>query len=165
MRHVRTNSFKILIFILLMCLIIPILQTTLTSGASINAEIVGFSPRQEVYRGSIIRVKVWIKNTGDQARTFYVGASEIAEGETTWRDLPGWGYTSTINSDSTVTFTFGDYTIPSSAKDGDHGIVVVVWTDSSKSSQVTEGWFEDAFVVKSQISAQVTDLVITVIQP
>jgi len=147
-------------FLLIITLFMP-QQFLRASG--VQAEITGISSPVKVRRGSVIRVTVYIKNTGSEARTFYVGASIIGEGENTWKDLPGWGTTPTINPGSTGSFTFGDYTIPAGAYIGYHGIYVKVWTDSTKSTVVAERWFEKVILVES-IGAEIVDLQITVVK-
>jgi len=160
-----TSSFKLVITaILLSSLVFPLFaQQQFTQSVEAKAEIVSLSSPVQVRRGSIIRVTVSIKNTGTEARTFYVGASIIGEGETTWKDLPGWGTTSSISPGTTGSFTFGDYTIPADAYIGYHGIYVKVWTDSTKSTVVTDRWFEKVIIVVS-VGAEIVDLTITVVQ-
>jgi len=158
------SSFKLLIAtILLSSLVVPLFAQQFTQTTEVRAEITSLSSPVQVRRGSIIRVTVSIKNTGTEARTFYVGASIIGEGETTWKDLPGWGTTTSISPGSTGSFTFGDYTIPADAYIGYHGIYVKLWTDSTKSTVVTDRWFEKVVQVVS-VGAEIVDLTITVVQ-
>lgn len=149
---------------ILLCSIVVLMQQLGFAHGVTGADIVGLSSPVEVYRGSVIRVTVYVENTGDEARTFYVGASIIGEGESTWKNLPSWGTTSTISPGSTGSFTFGDYTIPSDAYIGYHGITVKVWTDSTKANQLDEAWYERAVEVKANLGAEITGLDIQVIE-
>jgi hypothetical protein len=161
MVHRNINLFKILLLTLFMCSIYIQPQLVYSSGSI--AKIVGVGSPVQVRRGSVIRATASIKNTGDQARTFYVGASIIGEGETAWKNLPSWGTTTTISAGYTGYFTFGDYTIPSDAYIGYHGIIVKVWTDSSKATLLDEEWYAQQVLVSSVPSATVTSLSVTII--
>jgi len=130
-------------------------SSTSTQILSISSSSTNTLPVQ-VRRGSIIKVTVYIKNTDTKARTFYVGASIIGEGENTWKDLPGWSETPVINSGEIYAFTFDEYVIPQNAYLGYHGIVVKVWSDRTKTVQLAERWFPKAILVSEQIKAYVS---------
>jgi len=159
------DSFKLVIVVILVSILtVPLFaQKQFAQASEVRAEIVGLSSPVKVYRGSVIRVTASIKNTGTETRTFYAGASIIGEGETTWKNF-GDATTPSIGPGSTGSVTFPDYTIPSDAYIGYHGIYVKVWTDSTKSTVVTDRWFEKVIIVGS-ISAEIVDLTITVIKP
>jgi peptidoglycan/xylan/chitin deacetylase (PgdA/CDA1 family) len=146
----------LLVFLVLSSSLVPYLPlSSVSSQTSPGAEIVGMSSEAgslpaQARRGSIIQVKVLIKNMEEEARTFFVGASIIGEGETTWKNLPGWGATAIISPGAIREFEFGEYSIPSNAYQGYHGIVVKVWADSSRTRQFAERWFQRALIVGSR---------------
>ena len=155
--------FIIMIFLISSITIIPTeCSTKFSKLSSLEScvKIVGLSATDnsspvQVRRGSVISVKANIKNTGEQARTFYAGASIIGEGESTWKDLSGWGTTPILNPDEIYTFKFSDYTIPLNAYYGYHGILVKVWADSSKTTQLTERWFQQSVLVDGHTKGKV----------
>jgi len=124
-----------------------------SSISSSSAQIMGLgsisgSLPVQVRRGSVIKVTIHIKNTAEEARTFYVGASIIGEGEVTWKDLPSWGTTPVVNPNEICAFTLGEYTIPSNASLGYHGIVAKVWVNPSMATQLAERWFPQVVLVE-----------------
>ena len=163
-----STRFRLAIAILLFSLVSPLFgQLKHAQTMEATAAIVDLSSEVEVRRGSVIRVTVSIRNTGTEATTFYVGASfESWDRYSTgniWEDLPGWGTTPSVNPSSTTDFTFGDYQILSDEYIGEHGIYVAVWTDSTKSTKVTDRWFENVITVVSE-GAEIVDLTITVVE-
>lgn len=151
--------------------VIAILSLAFTYQAgkseTIMAEVTAINSPVQVRTGSIIRVTVSVRNSGTEARSFYVGASfeswDRYETGNIWEDLPGWGMTPTLNPSSTINFTFGDYQILSDEYIGAHGIDVAIWTDSTRSTKITDRWFENVVTVVSD-GAEIVDLFITVVE-
>jgi len=120
---------------------------TVTPILSAEIETLVVSSAQ-VFRGGSLTVTVYIKNTGGEPSRFYVGASIIGEGENTWKDLPGWKMSVSINAKATAGFSFDPYVIPTDAYIGYHGIFVKVWSDSSMTQELAERWFSEVIEVQ-----------------
>jgi len=167
--NTRANLRKAALVLAMVFLVLSTLVTSIQSisivgpqsfASSTSAQIMSIGSASgslpvQVRRGSVIKVTVYVKNTAGEARTFYVGASIIGEGEITWKDLPGWGLTPVVNPDEIYAFTFGEYTIPSNAYMGYHGIVAKVWADSSKTSLFAERWFPQVVLVGERPKAYI----------
>ena len=138
-----------------------------SKSESIMAEVTAISSSVQVRAGSIIQVTVSVRNSGTEARSFYVGASleswDRYETGNVWEDLPGWGMTPTLTPGATANFTFGNYQILSDEYIGSHGIYVAIWTDATKSTKITDRWFENVVTVVSD-GAEIVDLFIEVIE-
>ncbi len=117
-----------------------------------NAEVEGvFLSSTVLERGDLVTVTVQIKNNGDEQDTFYVGGSIIGEGENTWKDLSGWGFTDAINPSASIAFVFEEYVMPSDASFGFHGILVKIWSDESQTELLAEEWFPEMLNVELSI--------------
>lgn len=102
----------------------------------------------QVFCGGSFTATVYVKNTGGEPARFYVGASIIGEGENTWKDLLGWKMSGIINAKATAGFSFDPYAVPTDAYIGYHGILIKVWSDSSRTQELTERWFPEVAEVQ-----------------
>jgi hypothetical protein len=137
----RINGRKTATASLILIGFITFLYLTINAHPSVGVTVTKLVAPVEVFPGDIIRARVTLENVGDSPGSFYVGASILEEGRYLWIDLPGWGYTSLIDPNNSTTYVFGDYVVSTRDASGFYGIRLMVWTDSTKSEEVSETYF------------------------